>query len=365
MSNFDGLGPIYAKMGIATAPEIIAVRKAAAEAGYKAFKTVHLASAIRGALGLGVDSGAKPLFDAMRENDPTLDLEPSDIEATALLGAILSAEMKLRKALGGLVALGIVTAAFGAVRQSPTHPQLVREAEETLANMQLVVSSRPTDVATSKIPDDVKEALDAMTVSNNGYGQILAPNPAMAAIRAVADYALTVHASATTSANNTTGYTRRLEEELRTYWWVVGGWSDELKAAFRSMKQSEAAILAGYELATKTTLPLGLFAAPALLDRVIREDRKGRPQKPMLSEAVREVPEAFRTRFQPAIALNGDLLPVSLALQLSGEVGEDEDWRPRFKRTTGLSADSKMGPHDLALQMYREAVIARVLPRAK
>lgn len=364
MSDFDGLGPIYAKMGIATAPEIITARKAAAEAGYKAFESVHLASTIRGALGLGVDAGARPLFDAMRAKDPTLDLDPSDLEGTALLGAILSAEMKLRKPLGGLVALGIVAAAFGTVRQSPTHPQLVREAEETLANMQIVVSSQPAESSAPKMPEDVTAALDAMTVSNTNYGPTLAPNPAMAAIRKVAEYALLVHTSATTSTNTSNGYTRRLEEELRTYWWVVGGWSDELKAAFRMLRQSEAAILAGYELANKTTLPLGLFAAPALLDRVIREDRKGRPQKLTLAEAIGEVPTSFRTRFQPATGLNGDLLPVSLALQLSGEGAEDEDWRPRFKRMTGLSADSKMGPHDLALQIYREVVIARHLPKA-
>lgn len=365
MSKFDALGPIYAKMGIATAPEIIAARKTAAEAGYKLFKTVHLASAVRGALGFGVDAGAKPLFDAMHKADPTLDIEPTDLEASALLAAILSGEMKDRSRLGGLTALALVTAAFGAVRQSPTHPQLIREAEETLANMQISVASRPADASALEMPADVTEALDAMTVQNNGYGQILTPAPAQAAIRKVAEYALAAQAATIASVNNANSYTRRLEEELRTYWWVVGGWSDELNKTFRSMKQSEAAILAGYELATKTTLPLGLFAGLALLDRVIREDRKGRPQKPTLSDAISEAPAALRTRFQAVTGLNGDLLPISLALQLSGEVGDDEDWRPRFKRLTRISADSKMGPHDLALQMYREVVIARALPRAK
>ncbi|WP_313534370.1 GTPase-associated system all-helical protein GASH [Sphingomonas sp.] len=352
-------------MGIATAPEIIAARKTAAEAGYNLFKAVHLASAVRGALGLGVDAGAKPLFDAMHQADPTLDLEPSDLEAVALLAAVLSAEMKERSRLGGLTALALVTAAFGAVRQSPTHPQLIREAEETLANMQISVASRPTDSAAPEMPSDVTGSLDEVTIQNTPYGQIVAPAPTKAAIRKVADYALAVQAAAIASVNNANAYTRRLEEELRTYWWVVGGWSDELNKPFRLMKQSEAAILAGYELAAKTTLPLGLFAALALLDRVIREDRKGRPQKLALSDSIAEAPAVLQTRFQAATALNGDLLPVSLALQLSGEVGEDEDWRPRFKRITRISADSKMGPHDLALQLYREVVIARVLPRAK
>lgn len=365
MSKWDALGPVYAKMGLATAPEIIAARKAAAEAGYDAFKTVHLASALRGALGLGVDAGVKPLFDAMREADPTLDVEPADREATALLGAIISAEMKDRSGLGGLAALGLVTAAFGGVRQSPTQPQLVREAEETLANMQLAVGSRPADFARPKMPEDVTAALEAMTTSNPGYGPMLTPAPAMAAIRKVADFAMAAHGAASTQANAAIGYTRRLEEELRTYWWVVGGWSDELKKPFRTLKQREAAILAGYELAAKTTLSLGLFAAPALLDRVIREDRKGRPQKAALSEAVAELDVPFRARFQPVTAINGDLLPLSLALLLSGEGGADEDWRPRFKRITRLSADLKLGPIDLALQMYREVVIARVLPQPK
>ena len=363
MSSFDALGPIYAKMGIATSPEIIAARKAAADAGFQAFKQAHLGSAISGALGLGPDGEAEHLFDVMREKDPTLDLEPSDLEATALLSAILSAEMNVGDPLGGLVALGLVTAAFGAVRQSPTHPQLVEEAENALAQRQFVVSSGSGAIAAPKMPHDVTEALGAISVQNMNFGPVLAPNPAMAAIRKVAEYTHLVHGSALSAVNGANAHIRRLEEELRTYWWVVGGWSDELKVAFRTTGQSEAAVLAGYELAAKTTLPLGLFAAPALLDRVIREDRKGSPQMPPLSEAIGEVPKWFRQRFQTAATVHAELLPVTLALALSGEGGEDEDWRPRFKRLAKLPADCKMSPHDLALQTYRETLFGRALSK--
>jgi hypothetical protein len=145
----------------------------------------------------------------------------------------------------------------------------------------------------------------------------------------------------------------------------VGGWSDECGAAFRTLKQGEASIVAGYELAGKTTLPYGLFAAPALLDRVIRDDRNAGPQKASLYDAVEDTSASFQERFGPATELNGDLLPVSLALRLSSEAGEDDDWRPRFRRRVGVSADEKLGPHDLALQIYREILIARVLPKPK
>ena len=364
MSNFDALGPIYAKMGIATAGEIISARKGAAEAGYEVFKLPQLASAVRGALGLGADAGAKPLFDAMRAKDPTLDLEPSDLEASALLAAILSAEMADRSRLGGLAALAIVTAGFGATRQSPTHPQLVREAEETLAKMQIQASSRPADVAAPTMPTDVTEALSALAIQNLQYGgQTLTPAPAKAAITKIADYVLASQAAVVAAANAANAHMRSLEEEMRTYWWVVGGWSDERRAAFRTLKQGEASIVAGHELAGKTTLPYGLFAAPALLDRVIREGRAGRPQKAALADAVAETPVAFRQRFRSATEMNGDLLPLSFALRLSGEASAEDDWRPRFKGRTKLSADSKLGPHDFAVQAYREVVVARVLPR--
>jgi hypothetical protein len=217
LSTFEALGPIYARLGIATAPEIIAARKEAAEVGYDAFELPHLASVLRGALRLGVDAGIKPLFDAMREKDPTLDLEPSDLEAAALLAAILLAEMNERTRLGGFAALAVVTAGFGAIRQSPTHPQLVRQAEETLANMQIQASSRPADIPAPTMPADVTEAVDAMAVQNSPHvGQTLTPAPAMAAIRKIAAYALATQASATTSINATNAHIRRLEEEMRT-----------------------------------------------------------------------------------------------------------------------------------------------------
>ena len=62
---------------------------------------------------------------------------------------------------------------------------------------------------------------------------------------------------------------------------------------------------------------------------------------------------------------NTDLLPVSLALSASAESSEGEDWRPRFKRITGISADVSLTMLDLALQLYREILLARVLPAAK
>lgn len=365
MTAWDALGPVYAKLGIATAPEVISARKEAAEAGYDVFKEAHLASAVRGVLGLGVDSGVSPLFEAMREKDPTLDLEPTDIEATALLSAILSAEMASSSKLGGLVALALVTAAFGATRQSATHPTLVRSAEEKLANMQLAGSSPPRSYAAPPMPDEVTAALDAIAPINTNYGPALSAAPATEAIRKIADYALGAYAAAATQANQAQSYTKRLEEELRTYWWVVGGWSDEAKKPFRELDQHKATILAGYELAAKTSLPLGLFAAPALLDRVIREERKGRPAKVPLAESVVAAPSGFGARFGAFIATNGDLLPLSFAIQLAGESGPDEDWKPRFKRIAKLSADMKIGPSDIALQMYREALLSRALPQSK
>jgi hypothetical protein len=97
----------------------------------------------------------------------------------------------------------------------------------------------------------------------------------------------------------------------------------------------------------------------------LREDRKGRPQKPALSEAVAELGSGLGGRFQPAIALNANLLPVSAAIQIASESDPDEDWRPRFRRTTQVSGDPKMGPLELALQIYREVLFAKALPRSK
>jgi hypothetical protein len=73
--------------------------KGSADVGLKTFRQQHLARVVRGALGLGADGGARPLFDATRAEDPTLDLQPSDLETNALLDAIVEAAIKQRTRL--------------------------------------------------------------------------------------------------------------------------------------------------------------------------------------------------------------------------------------------------------------------------
>lgn len=363
--EWGGLGPLYAKLGLATSAQVITARKAAAKAGYGAFRQAHLAGALRASLGSGDPAEAKLLFDAMREADPTLDLQPSDKEAQVLVGTVLQVEMNSKSALSGLTALGIVAALFGGVRQSTVMPNLFADAEQALANAQYASNTSPPNLVASKRPDDVNEKIDAVGVVSTNYGQAVAGPAAIAALKRIADYADTAHTAAATQANTAIAYASKLEEELRTYWWVVGGWSDHLRKPFRDLSQSEASLRAGAELAEKTTLPLGLFAAPALIDKVVRQDRKGRLTKSALADAVKGVDPAWRARFQPAATSHGDLLPVTLALHLSAESGDADDWQPRFSRTTGINAQTTMGALDLALQLYREIILARAFASAK
>lgn len=360
--SWDRLGPLYAKLGIATSASLIEARKAAAQAGYVAFKRPHLGGAVRCALGLGVTPDVVPLFTAMRAKDPTLDLELTDKEAQLLLGAIVAAEMSEGTGLGGLAALGVVTGSFGGVRQSSVDPGLVAAAEQSLANLQMASGGQSSNLVVAKRPDDVTAAIEALAPLNTNYGQTLTAASVTAAIQKLAEYVDSAHTAAATQAKVAIAYSRRLEEELRTYWWVVGGWSDQLGKPFKALGQSDAALRAGVELAEKTTLPLGLFAAPALLDKVIRQDRKARLTKPAVGDAVKEVDENWRKGRQKVAATgSGDLLPLSLALELSAESGDADDWRPRFKRLTGIDAGSAMGPLDTALQIYREILFGRAL----
>lgn len=365
---WDAMGPLYAKLGL-TSPDVIAARKKAADAGYRAFKRPHLAGAVRGALGLRVTPDVVPVFDAMRVADPTLDVEPSDKEAQILLGSILRAEMLSTSDLGQHVALALVTAGFGGTRRGEFYPDLPAEAEQRLANRQLAGGSATKPAAAPAMPDDVTEALEALTTTQTqtGYGivQVLAPAPATAAIKKIADYAHAAHVAAANQGGPVLAHVRRLEEELRTYWWVVGAWSDVRQLPFGKLPQGEAALRAGAELAAKTTLPAGLFAAPALLDKVLRSDRAAKLTKMTLSAAVAVPDAAWRTETSAAAGANTDLLPVSLALSASAESGEGEDWRPRFKRITGISADVSLTMLDLALQLYREILLTRVLPAGK
>lgn len=65
-----------------------------------------------------------------------------------------------------------------------------------------------------------------------------------------------------------------------------------------------------------------------------------------------------RLEFPKDIAQVSDLSPVLCALAKAEEIGSGSAWHAAFKKTTGLEATMPFSPLELAIQVYRESLLA-------
>src|SRR5271156_6246952 len=353
------MGILYGKLGLATDAGLIEKRAAGVEAAAKALKVEHIGELLRILFGLRGATKPAGFLTQFSEVDPTFDVQPSDYEAALLAGSVVAYEMEKGTDITGKLALCLVTASFGGIRQPIVDNQLISIGDQTLAREQGNLSVAYTAGKYYQQPRALTEAVQSLQqiqLQPNPQNFVQAHPHIVASIQALCKYAENNARAAAVSDNEILDYVRRLEEELRTYWWVSGGWSSDAGKPFRDFSADEAALRAGKELADKNAAPLGLLAAPALIDMVVERGRKSEIKTFALAAAAIRPERAWRssTFGAPSAGPLADLVPVTSALGFAATSDDDADWQPRFRRLTRIDPAVDIRPLDLGLQMYRE-----------
>lgn len=361
MNAIKRLGVAYGKLGLSTDPELITRRGEGVKAAADELQKEGIAPLVQAAFGIGVGAD-RFAFLSDFSADPTFGVQPTDTEAELLACAVAEYEIENETHLSAELALTVVTCACGGLRQPPLSGELVTVAHKYLAQYQGQSAPRPKERTSTKQPKALAEAIEAISTGNMQYFSHAAPN-VIAALQAVAKYAESISTAAAKSDEEMLAYTRSVEEEMRAYWWVTGGWSDECKKPFRQVGLPLAAICAGKELAGKNSSAIGLFAAPALIDLVLERGRANPGEDIVLQDAV-PVPNRDWRKEQFAASASGPiapLLPITAALGLSAASDDADDWKPRFTRIVGLAPTLQLPATEFGLQLYRERLVARAL----
>ena len=207
---------------------------------------------------------------------------------------------------------------------------------------------------------DVIESVKAQPAAHNYLPQIMAA--IVAAFEQIQSFVEAANQQVVGANNALVAHIARLEEEMQTHWWVVGGWSGETGQFFRDQKPVEAAIQAAWELAGKGSAPLGLHAAPALLGQVLERGRSGMDDVTLADASVGATLAWRRGNFEPLAASAAvAMLPVSALFAFSAASGDEPDWKATFKRRTGIETDAAINPIDLGVQVYRERLVRKLL----
>ncbi len=345
------MGILYGKLGLSTSTSLIEARAKSIEAASEEFGAAHLSDVLGCAFGLNRADIAMPLADQLSAEDPTFDVRQNQAEAALLATTLLSFEIQRASSFSNAVALAVVTAGFGTLRKLTADPELMGIAAAALSEAQSKSAAAPGRRSIVKPHKALVDAIAVIPESGNVDASVLRP-----IFLELLKFTEGRAQAAATSDNVLLDYVAGLEEELRTYWWVVGVRSEMASKPFRDIELGEAALRTGMELAGKTSSDFGIFAAPALCDLVLATGRETSNETMTLAAAATLLDRDFRKSEFTAIseAAYGPWLPLSTAMGLAAASEDERDWQPRFKRLTGINPTAKVSPLPLAIQMYRE-----------
>ena len=349
----------YKAANLAPGPEIIRLRQEPFAELRAAFNSKRALDLVRLYFGLPVPDGNDWFRDAFAKTDDSFSMLDNGREAAVLSACLLAAAIEDGYALAAVASLA--TAAAGN-RQPLVRPEFLDDARQTL----LVRETTARSIATadseqisappkSKVPAAAAEALGQAP----DWAKVLA---LFKQIGAEADAAFSHLESQVGGAFlSLATEVANIREELDILWWFVGGWSQVLERPFGDLDRALAPVMAGLDLARLTSSPGGHAAAPALLQRLITAGQKKGRSKVTIGEAVDAFPpDAFgHLQLRDELKRVPDICPVLTALSRAHEIGLSPAWYASFRTASRLEPTAAFRPLDLAMQVYREALVLK------
>ena len=124
-----------------------------------------------------------------------------------------------------------------------------------------------------------------------------------------------------------------------------------------------ASVIAGKELASLVDPP-GVLPAHSLLQSLIPPVTGKNAGKPIgLIAAVNATEREWRQSVVGSLKIDGiaDLAPALAAVKRSLTTDEVDGWTAAYRKAIGIKADILLQPADLALQVHRECLLAKMV----
>lgn len=354
------MGSMYRKRGLDTEAQLIGSRIAAAQAAYRELGTAELPALLRTALGFATTGDLQGLVDKVKEADVTFEPSAGRPEMVLMATAILRQAIDDGDNLGDLAALGTVVVAFGGLRTFEADADLVNYAQQALARRQDVGPPIVSTIKYSKRPSLEGDQASLLTYAEQN-NLSAAHVPLKNILDSAPAYTESAYRSLSQQFNTLASAHNRLAEQMNAHWWVLNGWSLDVGCSFRELSAPDAGVRMGTELARLTKhSSLGLFAALALLSRVLTQAEFDPKQRVTVGEAACGSSIEWRRTLASSLPISTGsalLFPVSLAIATAIDANDERDWEPRYERACGISPGASVELLGLAYQVYLESML--------
>jgi hypothetical protein len=362
--DFGRIAGLYKNLGFETAGAVVALRKSAAAKVLKGMDEEKVCVLVRSALELPIKEGELTSFlEPFGKEDAAFTSSETSPEAALLSAAVLWAIIEDQGALSTVAALAVATASLGNSRPSKADPELVPYAERALAAIQAKTANEaPTAIKASAMPN-LEAQLAAIQKAGEANSFQQGWTPVKESLNALSVFAGPAYTALIKQTNALLNLQQRMENELRMQWWVVGGWSSDIRRPFSGLTPAEAGMRAGKELAALVSAPPGPANAPALLDLILERVAGGSAKKISLNAVATATPRDWRRSSLADVTSwpHATLTPISFAAAMAAESEDAPDWEPRFTRTCKVPVNIEMSVLDAALQVLRERMLRRLV----
>jgi hypothetical protein len=349
----------YRAAGIAVTPEILRLREEPFEKLRKSIDAWLVVDLTRLYFGMTIPRGTDWFRDAFGASDPSFSMHDNQREAAVLAASLLKAAIHDAE---DSAALAVLTGYVGGLRKPIVEPELVEKAKYYLSATGIEERrsqvSEPTHIrlpSKSKVPGEADALLEAPDWQK-----------AAALFKKMSEE---FYESTKLLANQVAQDTRDLSaeaailrEEVDMLWWYIGGWSRVLERPFSDLPVGLAAAMAGLDLADLSESFVGPAAAPAILQRLLLANRKGRSASVSINDVVDASSDDLK-ELELSEGLNkaSDVCPILTAFERKRDIGPGDAWHRSYAKLTGLKATAKLAPLALAMQVYRERKLLTAL----
>jgi hypothetical protein len=155
----------------------------------------------------------------------------------------------------------------------------------------------------------------------------------------------------------------RQREESGILWWLFSENTLDGKTPFSKLAVPQACFRGAKDLSDLTVSIPGPFAAHAFLTRMLYCVKKKLPDSVKLIDVIGQSDIDWLKSLAESIRLDSiiDICPFHFAAIKAVEVGGTTAWSSAFEHATGLDANCELPPLEMALQIYNESLLIRVM----
>ncbi len=350
----------YGYAGLTPDAANISMRLEPFQAITKELDTDKILDLVRFYFGLPVTADTKWFATPIIEADPAFSMVTNEREVAIIAMALLAREINVEE--NSEAALAILVAHACGRRNPVVWPQFVGNVSAAARDMAIDDrrAGKPKQIAARKLSaelggsdEDLVTAMDPtelsalfkkVNVDSQEMDKFLA-SQVTAALEPIRDEI----------AN--------LREEKDTLWWLIGGQSYLFDQSYASMKEGQAALLIGMELAELCRTTLGPHASEFLIKKTLSEGRADKSAKVKIYGLPKLFEKSQLEQVASSIEVDDvrDLCFLSNAIIRANDLGLPTAWKKKYGEDGGLPDKTSFDVEEVALQSFRETLLLKTL----